>query len=50
MRVRVLALALRRLRGAALLFIRADRFLEVWKREGGVWQVQHIVTLHDPTP
>jgi len=24
------------------------RFLEVWKREGGVWKVQHIVTLHDP--
>ncbi|HEY3644029.1 MAG TPA: nuclear transport factor 2 family protein [Gammaproteobacteria bacterium] len=29
-------------------FARAGRFLEVWKREGGVWRVQHIVTLHDP--
>ena len=28
-------------------FTRAGRFLEVWKREGGVWRVQHIVTLHD---
>ena len=27
---------------------RAGRFLEVWKREGGVWRVEHIVTLHDP--
>lgn len=28
-------------------FTRAGRFLEVWKREGGVWRVQHIMTLHD---
>lgn len=28
--------------------IRGGRFLEVWKREGGMWKVQHIVTLHDP--
>lgn len=27
---------------------RAGRFLEVWKREGGVWRVQHLMTLHDP--
>jgi ketosteroid isomerase-like protein len=27
---------------------RNGRFLEVWKREGGMWKVQHIVTLHDP--
>jgi ketosteroid isomerase-like protein len=27
---------------------RNGRFLEVWKREDGVWKVQHIVTLHDP--
>ena len=26
---------------------RAGRFLEVWKREGGLWKVQHIVALHD---
>jgi ketosteroid isomerase-like protein len=24
------------------------RFLEVWKREDGVWRVQHIVDLRDP--
>lgn len=23
------------------------RFLEVWKREGGVWRVQHIMDIHD---
>ena len=26
------------------------RFLEVWKREGGTWRVQHIVDMHDPAP
>jgi ketosteroid isomerase-like protein len=26
----------------------AGRFLEVWKREGGVWQVQHLMDAHAP--
>ena len=25
------------------------RFLEVWKREDGVWRVQHIMDIHDQT-
>src|SRR6185503_1574610 len=28
--------------------VQQGHFLEVWRREGGTWRVQHIVDMHDP--